>query len=384
MIKILTVIGARPQFIKAAAISHTINSHYSDEIEEVLVHTGQHYDANMSEVFFNELSIPHEKYNLQIGSGSHAIQTARMMEGLEGVIAKEQPDAVLLYGDTNSTLAGAVTASKLEIPIIHVEAGLRSFTKNMPEEINRVVCDHLSTLLFTPTIAGLNNLKQEGFQLENKGPFTVDNPGVYHCGDVMYDISLMYKQIASEKSSILTALNINNKKFILATVHRQDNTSDNNILTQILFALDQVSQESGIQVILPLHPRTKKILDDHFKDVDWTQNKISSGIKVIDPVSYLDMVQLESNCCMIITDSGGVQKEAYFYKKPCIILQNETPWIELLENGSTILVGSDKVKLIKAFHELRDDNRVFEFSDIFGDGNGSKFIIERIIANIRN
>ena len=240
--KLVTIIGARPQIIKAAALSRAIRNHYADQIHEVIVHTGQHYDDNMSQVFFDELQIPRPDYNLHVGSASHGVQTARMTEGIETILIKEQPDFIVLYGDTNSTLAGAIAAAKIHIPIVHIEAGLRSFNKSMPEEINRIVCDHCSTLLFTPTKAGLENLKREGFPMDNKGPFTIDSPKVYHCGDIMYDNSLHFANIAEEKTDIIQRLELVGKPFILATIHRDSNTDHPERLGAIFDALIELSK----------------------------------------------------------------------------------------------------------------------------------------------
>ena len=253
MIKIVTIIGARPQIIKAAALSRAIKNNFSNEIEEIIVHTGQHYDQNMSQVFFDELGIPAPNYNLGVGSGKHGEQTAKMIEGIEEILLKENPDYLVVYGDTNSTLAGAIAASKIHIPIVHIEAGLRSFNKAMPEEINRICCDHCSTMLFSPTTTGYKNLINEGFNQENKKPFTIDNPGIYHCGDVMYDNSLYFSSIANSQHPIA------NSQYILCTIHRNNNTDEPERLSAIVRALLRLSKEE--EIIIPLHPRTKKLLD---------------------------------------------------------------------------------------------------------------------------
>src|ERR1035438_5740296 len=250
MIKIVTIVGARPQFIKAAAISRAIRNEFNDSIKEIIVHTGQHYDENMSKVFFEELNIPHEDYNLHVGSESHANQTARIMEGIEKILMKENPDALLLYGDTNSTLAGGVVASKLHIPIIHVEAGVRAYNKHYPEEVNRIVCDHLSTLLFTPTISGVNNLAKEGFNIENKPPYNMNNPKVFFCGDIMYDNSLYFAEVAKEKSFILSKLGIEGKDYVLITVHRPHNTDDILALNSLFRTFNDLSLQDNIPFII--------------------------------------------------------------------------------------------------------------------------------------
>ncbi len=375
MIKILTIIGARPQIIKAAAISRAIKNNFAKEIKEIIVHTGQHYDQNMSDVFFEELGIPKPDYNLNVGSCSHGIQTARMIEGIEALLFKESPDFIVLYGDTNSTLAGAVAASKLSIPIVHIEAGLRSFNRKMPEEVNRVVCDHLSTLLFSPTVAGFENLVNEGFDKMNKQPYTPENPGIFHCGDIMYDNSIYFSKLSDGKSVILEKYNLAPKKYILSTIHRDHNTDDDKNINSIFEALIEISKTT--QVVLPLHPRTKKVLELEKHHI--LLNKIkSNNILIIPPVSFLDMINLEKNALMIITDSGGVQKEAYFFKIPCIILRPETEWVEIVETGNAKLTGSEFTKIINAYQEYIKGN-INDFSGIFGDGNASEFILATLL-----
>ena len=267
MIKAITIIGARPQIIKAAAISRSIRNSFKNELQEIIVHTGQHYDKNMSEVFFSEMEIPSPHYNLNVGSSSHAMQTALMMQKIEDVLIKEKPEIVILYGDTNSTLAGSVTAVKMHIPVIHIEAGLRSFNKSMPEEINRIVCDHNSTMLFSPTITGVNNLKKEGININNKPPFSIDNPGVFHCGDVMFDNAVYYADKAETKKSILKKMNLEKDKFLLATIHRDNNTDDPLRLNSIFSAINKISSENKLNVIIPLHPRTSKILKSNLSNI---------------------------------------------------------------------------------------------------------------------
>src|SRR6218665_1152746 len=252
MKKILTIIGARPQIIKAAALSRAIKNTYADRISEVIVHTGQHYDENMSEEFFDELDIPHPHYNLNVGSGSHGKQTAAMIDGIEEVLLKEKPDAIVLYGDTNSTLSGAIAASKIQVPVVHIEAGLRSFNKTMPEEINRIMCDHVSTLLFSPTKAGYDNLLKEGFRENNEGPYSFDNPKIYHCGDVMYDNSIYFSEVAEEKTRVLHENQLESGKFILATIHRNNNTDEPERLNAIFRSMYRIANENRIKVILPL------------------------------------------------------------------------------------------------------------------------------------
>ncbi len=377
MIKVVTIVGARPQIIKAAAISRAIKEKYSNRIQESIVHTGQHYDENMSSVFFKELGIPTPYKNLNIGSKSHGQQTAEMMVGIEELLHEEKPDCVLVYGDTNSTLAASLAAIKLGIPIVHVEAGLRSFNKSMPEEINRITCDHSSTLLFSPTQQGIDNLLNEGFTKEGITPYTVDNPGVFHSGDVMYDNAEYFKSIAVKESTILDELEITPGSYCLTTVHRDFNTDNSQRLNGIFEAMLHIA-ESGQKLVIPLHPRTKKLLENTLNSKNYAKVIENSNIQIIPPVSFLDMVQLEKNCSLVITDSGGVQKEAYFYKKPCIILRPETEWVELVETGNAVISNSDADKIIQAFDSFKNDtNR--SFPNIFGDGNAAEFICEKII-----
>ena len=374
--KLVTIIGARPQIIKAAALSRAIKNHFSGKIQEVIVHTGQHYDDNMSQVFFDELGIPHPDYNLHVGSASHGVQTARMTEGIEALLMKEQPDFIVLYGDTNSTLAGAVAAAKIHVPIVHIEAGLRSFNKSMPEEINRIVCDHCSTLLFSPTHAGVENLKREGFPMDNDGPYTIDNPKVYHCGDIMYDNSLHFADIAEEKTDIIQRLALADRPFILATIHRDSNTDHPERLNAIFDALIQLSKET--QVVLPLHPRTAKLLKTNLDSEKQTQIFNSPSISLIPPVSFLEMIALERHAQLVMTDSGGVQKEAYFFQKPCIILRPETEWVEIVETGNAILADADKRRILEAWEHFKS-NPPTAFPEIFGDGHAAEFMLEQML-----
>ena len=315
MIKILTIIGARPQIIKAAAISRAIKNSFSKDIKEYILHTGQHYDHNMSEVFFQELGIPEADIQLNVGSASHGKQTAAMITGIENAILETEVDYVLVYGDTNSTLAASIAASKIHVPIIHVEAGLRSFNKSMPEEINRILCDHTSSMLFSPTNTGKENLIREGFSEENITPFNADNPGVFHCGDVMYDNSMYFSQIAKENTDIIKRLNIKKDNFVLCTIHRDSNTDSPKKLSAIFNALDTISNENNIEIILPLHPRTSKLLDKNLSSKILKKCTNNAKIRIIEPASFLEMIELEKNSKLIITDSGGVQKEAFFFIK---------------------------------------------------------------------
>lgn len=350
--KIITVIGARPQFIKAAAVSNKLRKNN----KEILIHTGQHYDENMSKIFFDELNIPYPDYNLSVGSGGHGKQTGEMLIKLESIYEKENPDIVMVYGDTNSTLAGALVASKMLIPVIHVEAGLRSFNKSMPEEQNRILTDHISNLLFAPTDTAVKNLESEGI-IKN----------VYNVGDVMFDAIMHFKDVSLKRSNIIDKLNLNNSEYILTTIHRAENTNDILRLKNIIEALN----ESDKTIVLPLHPRTRKYINDY-------NLNINTNIKLIEPVGYLDMISLEGNSSKIITDSGGVQKEAFFMKKPCITMREETEWIETVENGWNILVGTDKDKILDSIVNFMPNKPQ---KKIFGDGNSSEKIC-RIIEEI--
>ena len=372
MIKIVTIIGARPQIIKAAALSRAIKENFSNEIEEVIVHTGQHYDENMSQVFFDELSIPTPNYNLGVGSGNHGVQTSKMIEGIEEILIKEKPDYLVVYGDTNSTLAGAIAASKIHIPIVHIEAGLRSYNKAMPEEINRICCDHCSTMLFSPTATGYNNLIKEGFNPENKKPYTIDNPGIYHCGDVMYDNSLYFSsKINGQQSTV-------NSQYILCTIHRNNNTDEPERLCSIVKALLKLSKEK--EIIIPLHPRTRKLLDINLNADIYNQLINNERIHIIPPASFLEMIRLEKNADMVITDSGGVQKEAFFFKKPCIIIRSETEWKEIVECGAAVIADACEEKIIDAYYQfVQKENQ--EYPEYFGDGKAAVFICNELISN---
>lgn len=349
--KIITVIGARPQFIKAAAVSRKLREKHN----ELILHTGQHYDENMSKIFFDELEIPRPDYNLNIGSGNHGYQTGMMLSKIEEIILKEKPDMLLVYGDTNSTLAGALAASKLLIPVAHVEAGLRSFNMAMPEEQNRILTDHISKYLFAPTETAVKHLKHEGIE-----------KGVYNSGDVMYDAVLHFGEIAKKKSRIMEELNLTSGEFILATIHRAENTNDINKLKGIVEALNQ----SHTKIILPLHPRTKKFIGDYGL-------KFNDNILVTEPIGYLDMLTLEKNSKKIVTDSGGVQKEAFFFGKPCITMREETEWVETVENGWNMIVGSNVSKIVEGINVFNPERPRENF---FGDGDAAGRIIEILKA----
>lgn len=353
--RILTVIGARPQFIKAAVVSREFVNH--ETLKEIIIHTGQHYDANMSKVFFNEMNIPEPTYNLGIQSSLQGEMCGRMIEGIEKIIFEEKPDAMLVYGDTNSTLAGALAASKLHLPVIHVEAGLRSHNMNMPEEINRILTDRISNLLFCPTNSAMNNLKLEGFDHFNCK--------FMNSGDVMLDASLYYSNFPSK--NISTVENFGLKDYALCTVHRAENTNDPVKLKDIVSAINTISKE--MPVIFPMHPRTKKTLG-------------ALGLKmdciVIDPVGYLEILKLLKNCTLVLTDSGGLQKEAYFFKKTCVCLREETEWVELRDSGYIALAGSDPEKIVSSFRNYKKLSSSFS-ERFFGDGNASANIVNEIL-----
>jgi len=351
--KILTIIGARPQFIKATSLSRYLKS--LPDIKEIILHTGQHYDNNMNDNFFSELDIPRPDYNLGVGSDTHARQTAKMMIGIEDIALKEKPDFILIYGDTNSTIAGAIVGAKLHIPVIHIEAGLRNFNKKIPEEINRIVSDSISTLLFCPTETAVNNLKKEGIIA-----------GVYNVGDIMLETYLFYKNKALKNSSILNRLNLKPKEYILCTIHRASNTDNTENLKNIFIGLTD-SEET---IILPLHPRTRKIINQD-KSI---KKSIGKNINIIEPVGYFDMICLEANAKKIITDSGGVQKEAYFCEIPCITLFENTAWVETVEEGANKIVEINP-KSIKENIINFNTSRQNYTKKIFGDGKTSEKIV---------
>ncbi len=358
--KIITVVGARPQFIKAAAVSRAFaksnQAGQGPSMDERIVHTGQHYDDNMSKVFFDELHIPRPAVNLEVGSGPHGRQTGAMLERLERILLEETPDCVLIYGDTNSTLAGALAAVKLHIPVAHVEAGLRSFNRRMPEEINRIVADCVSTLLLCPTTTAVENLANEGV-----------TRGVHPVGDVMYDSVLFNTRLAEQKSDVLAQWNLRPKSFYLATIHRAENTDDPDRLTGILDAFGKVDRE----ILLPLHPRTRKTLGEGLE-------RLGGAVRVVDPMPYLDMIMLERNARLILTDSGGVQKEAYWFGVPCVTLRDETEWVELVEAGCNRVVGAKAETILAAVSEFEAAGCSLPTDrpkDLYGDGDASEKIV---------
>jgi UDP-GlcNAc3NAcA epimerase len=335
----------------------------------------------MSQVFFDELNIPKPDYNLNVGSGSHGKQTAAMISGIEEILLNEKPNAIVLYGDTNSTLAGGVAASKIHVPVIHIEAGLRSFSKAMPEEVNRIMCDHVSTLLFSPTKTGFDNLIREGFKKTAVPPFTADNPCIYHCGDVMYDNSLYFSSVAESKTDILEKNGLEKNKFILATVHRNNNTDEPERLNALFKSLNDISLKHDLQVILPLHPRTAKLLEVNLTKENLSAIRSNKRFVISGPASFLEMIALEKNCKLVMTDSGGVQKEAFYFEKPCVILRPETEWVELVECGTAIVADADEQRIKSAFEKLVSDTGL-KFPKLYGDGHAAEFICGELVKHV--
>lgn len=353
--KIITIVGARPQFIKAAAVSKEIVKR--NKIEEIIIHTGQHHDENMSSIFFQELGIPNPKYNLGVSGGTHGLMTARMLEAIETVLLKEQPNVLLVYGDTNSTLAGALAAVKLGIPIAHVEAGLRSFNMAMPEEVNRIMTDAVSQMLLCPTENGVKNLIAEG-----------KKSGVHNVGDVMFDVAITYKEIARSNSQIQSTLNLNKRDYVLTTCHRAENTNNKERLFQILKGLSDISRQ--MKVVFPMHPRTKKLI------AEYGYQEMLQNLIITEPLSYIDIVALEQEAKLIVTDSGGMQKEAYFYDTPCITTRDETEWTETVEQGANVLAGADSEKIATSFERLIAGNWQPDFeSQPYGNGQAAEKIV---------
>lgn len=358
---IVTIVGARPQFIKLAPISFEISTRKN--LNEEIIHTGQHFDPLMSEIFFEQMSIPKPKFNLNIGGGTHGSNTGRMLEEIEKILLRMRPDITVVYGDTDSTLAGALASSKLNIPVIHIEAGLRSFNRKMPEELNRVVTDHLSDICFSPSDNAVQNLLNEGIKVSR----------IIRTDDLMIDAARIFSENSQKNSFIIKKLNLHNKDFVLATIHRAENTDSKENLTSILKALS-VFALSTAKVVLPLHPRTKKAI------VDFSLGKYLRNIICIDPVGYLDMIQLEKLASLIVTDSGGIQKEAYFYRTQCVTLRTETEWIELVEAGCNILVEPNHTDLILKeinfnFNNFKTDTK----EGIYGNGYASKYIVDKLV-----
>jgi UDP-GlcNAc3NAcA epimerase len=360
-VKVATIVGARPQFVKAAAFSQACGD---SGAEETIIHTGQHYDAEMSEVFFQELNLAAPKYNLGLGGGTHGAMTGRMLEKIEEVLLKEEPDWVIVYGDTNSTLAGALAAAKLHMPVAHVEAGLRSFNKAMPEELNRILTDHVSTRLFCPTSVAVRNLHNEGLC-----------DGVCHVGDIMYDAAVLFGHLAEQQSKILEMLRLRSREYGLATVHRAENTDDPVRLNEIFDAFVTLAGKE-CPLILPLHPRTANLLAKSSIGIQVQRNR---HLRLIDPVSFLDMVMLEKHARIILTDSGGVQKEAYFHGVPCITLRDETEWLETVEAGWNQIVGAKAAAIIAAVDRAAPGQPIGDY----GDGDSRHKILRSLQRGTR-
>ena len=358
MMKILTVLGARPQFVKAAVLSRVISER--ENIEEVIVHTGQHYDKNMSDLFFEEMDIPKPKYNLNINGLSHGAMTGQMLEKIEEIVLLENPNVLVVYGDTNSTVAGALAAKKLGVKVVHIEAGLRSYNMSMPEEINRIITDRISDLLLCPTQSAIDNLEKEGYN-------NIDTK-VVRSGDIMKDAVEYYSKKSEEKSTVISNHNLVEGEFVLATIHRQENTDDIDRLKSIFSALDEINSQ-GAKVVLPLHPRTKAILES---------NNINTDIVILDPVGYFDMLELLKKCQVVVTDSGGLQKEAFFNRKHCIIVRDETEWVELVENGFAEVVGADADKIVSVYNTYSSKKSNFEI-DLYGSGSVGDNICDEIV-----
>ncbi len=353
MKKIMTIVGARPQLIKAAAVSRALGK---SGIKEIIVHTGQHFDKNMSAIFFDEMGIPAPDYNLEINSLNHGAMTGRMMEKIEGLLLLEKPDLVIVYGDTNSTLAGALSAKKLCIKLAHVEAGLRSFNMKMPEEINRILTDRISDYLFCPTDAAVSNLIAEGFKNYNSK--------IYKVGDVMYDAALYYSKFSKDRSSVMSENGLEDKKFVLCTVHRGENTDNLENLKSIIAALNKINMQT--RVVLPLHPRTRKVIK---------KNNLKLAFSPLEPVGYFDIIELLKHCRLVITDSGGMQKEAYFFGKYCITLREETEWVELVSNKVNLLAGTNEEKILNSFIRLSEGEPV-KVTSLYGNGKASEKIVK--------
>ncbi|GAB5416310.1 MAG: UDP-N-acetylglucosamine 2-epimerase (non-hydrolyzing) [Crocinitomicaceae bacterium] len=356
MLKIVTIVGARPQFVKAAVLSRVIGDH--DDVEEILIHTGQHYDHNMSEVFFDEMEIPKPGYNLDVNGMSHGAMTGQMLEKIEGVLQEEQPDWVVVYGDTNSTIAGALAAKKMHIRVAHVEAGLRSFNMLMPEEVNRILTDRISDILFAPTQTAVDNLKREGYD-------NIDAEIVLS-GDVMQDASHYYAQNSEEKAKLPSEKR--SGEFVLCTLHRAENTDNSERLASIVSALNTLNKK--IRVVMPIHPRTQKLLE---------KNNLELTVDLVDPVGYFDMIELLKNCRLVLTDSGGLQKEAYFFEKHCVTMRDETEWVELVKNGYNILTGANEDAILEAAGRMMQQSSDFS-SKLYGDSQAG----EKILNSLRN
>jgi UDP-GlcNAc3NAcA epimerase len=381
---VLNIVGARPQIIKASAISRAIASQFADEINEIVVHTGQHYDRELSEVFFDELEIRKPDHNLQVGSGRHGRQTGLIMERIEEVILNEKPDCVIIYGDTNSTLAAALAAAKQHYPVVHIEAGMRSFNKTMPEELNRITADHASTVLFASTNTAFKNLMTEGFHPENVAPYDINNPRIFLTGDIMYDNSLFYADLADrKKQDFLGSMGLAEDQFVLVTIHREINTDDLGRLTAIFNTLIDMAEKNNMVMVMPLHPRTIIALRNKAPEL-YERLTGNNLIRVIRPVSFLEMILLEKKARIVITDSGGVQKESHFFSKPCIVLRKETEWVELVKNGTVRLADADPGRITEAWEYFEHNKELLQYPGFYGDGKAAITILKEITEVFRS
>jgi UDP-GlcNAc3NAcA epimerase len=380
MIKLITILGARPQFIKAVAVSSAIRSLHSQSITELIVHTGQHFDENMSDVFFEELGLPKPHFRLHSASSSKVLQTGEMIDELTAILRSESPDVVMVYGDTTSTLAGAIAASSLKIPLIHVEAGLRSFNKSMPEELNRIICDQLATVLFTPTPQAIENLASEGIRHNSSKPVSLNNPAVVNCGDVMLDVAKIFKERVAALNWKDIGLIQPSKRWILCTLHREQNTSNLANLNEVVKAILALPDSQNCEIVWPLHPRTRKALESiHEPDI---LDKLEShpAIHLCDPLSYLQTQFLLHHCDIVLTDSGGLQKEAFFADKPSVIMRNETEWVELLEHEYALLCNTDSERMKKAISKQWNKD-LKNSPSFYGNGNASASIVNTILSH---
>lgn len=377
-IKVISVVGVRPQIIKASAISRAIETHYSDKIEEVMIHTGQHYDSQLSDIFFEELRMAKPKYNLRVGSAKYGRQTASMLAGIEDVILKEKPDCVMVYGSTNSTLAGALASAKFNYPVVHIDAGVRSFNKSTSEELNCVLTDHASTLLFAPTNAAFKNLMREGFRPENSYPYNIDNPKIFLTGDIMYDNALFFSDIVEHsRDEILKNMQIEPNNYVVVTVHRDINANNVERLAVIFHSILRIADEYKMRMVMPLHPRTINALEGNSKEL-YKEMLSHEYIRIKPPVSYFTMTALIRNCRMVITDSVGIQKEAHFASKPSLVLRKETEWVELVKNGTVKLVDADAEAIINGYIDFDKNRESLSFPTFYGDGKAAEFILNEV------
>lgn len=375
MKKLLTIIGARPQIIKASAISRAIHNKFSHVLRESILHTGQHYDENMSDVFFREMGIPKPEFNLGVGSGSHGKQTASILEKTEKVLLQGRFDGMIVYGDTNSTLAAALAAAKLQVPIFHVEAGLRSFNMEMPEEVNRLLTDHISRILFCPTPIAVQNLQTEGFNTLVEA-YPKRKRDVFLSGDIMYDNALHFEKLSPSLNEVIPSLQKNN--YLLVTIHRNNNTDQRDRLNSIISSLLNIKDHHHLPIVFPIHPRTANVLEAQLDPSLYNQLRLDNDFHLIPPAGYLDMITLLANSRMVLTDSGGLQKESFFFKKPCLIFRPESEWVEIISNGNAILADADPLRILSGASTLLSNNS-FTFPPFYGDGNASEFILEKIV-----